>query len=304
MIRLPATIAWGKLRKIPFKTLVKNTLTSDSSTMQFPHWWKVSDYLKTHSSEEAQDVTKSPYCWAQGKEGMTYYEAIEEDPVVSDTWHKAMIMVETTQPISGMFPFNSMEAAVKAEPQRAFVVDIGGGRGNALVSIMKECGGNYGAKMILQDMPEVLEGKDPVRIDRVENMPHSFYDEQPVKSKLASDPSLLAYVNGADAHIYYLRNVLHNHYDDRSRRILRHIVDAMGPTSRLLIGEMILPTTAGPGSDPFPFVMDLCMFMEGGVERNEEQWDKLLQDVGLKIEKIWRLPDNPIQGTIEAKLKD
>lgn len=272
--------------------------------MQFPHWWKVSDYLKTHSSEEAQDATKSPYCWAQGKEGMTYYEAIEEDPAVSDTWHKAMIMVETTQPISGMFPFNSMKAAVEAEPQRAFVVDIGGGRGNALLSIMKECGGNYGAKMILQDMPEVLEGKDPVKIDGVENMPHSFYDDQPVKSKLAPDPSLLAYVDGADAHIYYIRNVLHNHYDERSRRILRRIVDAMGPTSRLLIGEMILPTTAGPGSDPFPFVMDMIMFMMGGVERNKEQWDKLLQDVGLKIEKIWRLPDNPIQGTIEAKLKD
>lgn len=304
MIRLPAIIAWGKLKGFPFKTLIKNTLTSDSSTMQFPHWWKVSDYLKTHSSEEAQDVTKSPYCWAQGKEGMTYYEAIEEDPVMSDTWHKAMIMVETTQPISGMFPFNSMKAAVEAEPQRPFVVDIGGGRGNALVSIMKECGGNYGAKMILQDMPEVLEGKDPVKIDGVENMPHNFYDEQPVKSKLAPDPFMLACFDDADAHIYYLRFVLHNHYDDRSRRILRRIVDVMGPTSRLLIGEMTLPTTAGPESDPFPFVMDLCMFMESGVERNEEQWDKLLQDVGLKIEKVWRLPDNPIQCTIEAKLKD
>lgn len=116
---------------------------------------------------------------------MTYYEAIEEDPVVSDTWHKAMIMVEMSQPISGMFPFHSMEAAVKAEPQRAFVVDIGGGRGNALVAMMQECGGTYGAKMILQDMREVLAGKDPVRIEKVENMPHNFWDEQPVKSGLA-----------------------------------------------------------------------------------------------------------------------
>jgi hypothetical protein len=160
--------------------------------MQFPQWWKVSDYLKTHSAEEAQDATKVPYVWAQGKEGMTYYEAIEEDPVVSDTWHKGMIMIETTtQPISGMFPFDSMKAAVEAEPERAFVVDVGGGRGNALVSIMKECGGGSsssygGAKMILQDMAEVLEGKDPVRVDGVQNMPHNFYDIQPVKSKLTT----------------------------------------------------------------------------------------------------------------------
>ncbi|KAL8882208.1 MAG: hypothetical protein Q9198_000753 [Flavoplaca austrocitrina] len=255
--------------------------------MQFPQWWKVSDYLKTHSAEEAQDATKVPYVWAQDKEGMTYYEAIEEDPVVSDTWHKGMIMIETTQPISGMFPFHSMKAAVEAEPHRAFVVDVGGGRGNALVSIMKECGGSYGGKMILQDMAEVLEGKDPVRVDGVESMPHNFYNIQPIKN----------------AHIYYLRNVLHNHYDARSRVILRRIVDAMGPTSRILIGEMVLPATAAPGSDPFPFFMDLNMFMEGGLERTEEHWEKLLGEVSLQIEKVWRHPDNPVQSTIVATLK-
>lgn len=287
--------------------------------MQFPQWWKVSDYLKTHSAEDAQDATKVPFVWAMGKEGMTYYDAIEEDPVVSDTWHKGMIMIESTQPISGMFPFASMKATVEAEPQRAFVVDVGGGRGNALVSMMKECGGSsYGAKMILQDMTEVLEGKDPVRVEGVENMPHNFYDIQPVKSKFSislNSPDILMRLptcikctcvdnHFLDAHIYFLRNVLHNHYDERSRIILRRIVDAMGPTSRVLIGEMIIPAAAIPGSDPFPFFMDLNMFMEGGIERSEEHWHKLLGEVGLKIEKIWRLADNPVQSTIEAKLKD
>ncbi|KXX75979.1 Demethylsterigmatocystin 6-O-methyltransferase [Madurella mycetomatis] len=256
-------------------------------TMQFANWWKVSDYLKCHSAEDAQDATKVPFVWAEGKEGKTYFEALEDDPVKAEAWHKGMIMIETTQPIGGMFPFCSMKAAVEAEPHRAFVVDVGGGRGNALMTIMRECGGSFGAKMILQDMAEVVEGKDPVRIDGVENMPHNFYDAQPVKN----------------AHIYYLRNVLHNHYDDRSLKILRRIVDAMGPTSRVLVGEMILPATAVPGSDPFPFFMDLNMFMEGGVERNEEQWRRLLGDAGLEIEKIWRLPDNPVQCTIEARLR-
>ncbi|KAI0469851.1 hypothetical protein GGR56DRAFT_679072 [Xylariaceae sp. FL0804] len=131
---------------------------SSGVTMQFPQWWKASDYLKTHSYTEAQEASKAPYSWALGKEGTTYYEAIEEDPLVSDTWHKAMIMLETTQPITGMFPFHSMKTAVEAEPQRPFVVDVGGGRGNALKAIMGECGGSYGAKMILQDFHGVLEG--------------------------------------------------------------------------------------------------------------------------------------------------
>lgn len=280
--------------------------------MQFANWWKVSDYLKCHSAADAQDATKVPFVWAEGKEGKTYYEVLEEDRAKADAWHKGMILIETTQPIGGMFPFASMRAAVEAEPHRPFVVDVGGGRGNALVAIMKECGGgSFGAQMVLQDMAEVLEGKDPVRIAGVENMPHNFYDEQPVKSELAGvclevvpchSPDGADKVH-LDAHIYYLRNVLHNHYDDRSRKILQRIVDAMGPTSRVLIGEMILPATAAPGSDAFPFFMDLNMFMEGGVERNEEQWHKLLGEVGLKIEKIWRLPENPVQSTIEARLK-
>ena len=50
---------------------------------------------------------------------------IDEDPVVSDRWHKGMTMVETTQPVCGMFPFCSMKSAVEAEPHRAFVVDVG-----------------------------------------------------------------------------------------------------------------------------------------------------------------------------------
>ena len=50
---------------------------------------------------------------------------------------------------------------------------------------MKEYGSSYGAKMVLQDMAEVLEGKNPVRLDGVENMPHNFYNVQSVKSKLA-----------------------------------------------------------------------------------------------------------------------
>ncbi|KAK0728822.1 O-methyltransferase [Lasiosphaeria miniovina] len=261
-------------------------------TMQFPRWWKVSEYLQTHTAAQAQDARRVPYVWAAGHDGrMTYYEALEAEPAVAAAWHRGMELVQATQPVTGMFLFGAAaEAAAEAEPHRAFVVDVGGGRGNALVAILKECAakGSSTPRMVLQDMAEVLEGQDPVRIDGVENMPHDFYNEQPVKN----------------AHIYYLRNVLHNHYDDRSRVILGHIVDAMGPTSRVLIGEMILPATAVAGCDPLPFFMDVNMFMEGGVERTEEQWRRLLDEVGLRIEKIWRLPDNPVQSTIEARLKN
>lgn len=151
--------------------------------MQFPQWWKVSDYLKARSAKDAQDATKVPYVWAVNKEGMTFYDALEDDLVVAEAWHKGMTMIQATQPITGMFPFHSLADAVRAEPHRAFVVDVGGGRGNALLAIMKECSGSYGANMVLQDMEQVLEGSDPVRIPGVQNIPYDFFEPQPVKSK-------------------------------------------------------------------------------------------------------------------------
>ncbi|KAK7999623.1 o-methyltransferase-like protein [Apiospora arundinis] len=252
-----------------------------------PSWWKVSDYLKTHAPEDLYNNLKSPFSYWRGAEGKTYYQLLEEDPAFSDVWHKGMAQAAPFNPVLGMFPFRDMRKAVEAEPDRAFVVDVGGGRGNALVDMMKECGGSFGAPMVLQDMKEVLQGDDPVRIEGVQVMPHDFYNEQPVKN----------------AHIYYMRKVMHNYYDDKCRTILRPIVEAMGPTSRLLFGDMILPESAKPGDDALPFCMDLRMLMIGGTERSESQWKALLESVGLAIVKIWRLPGAPHQATIETMLR-
>ncbi|KAK8016735.1 hypothetical protein PG993_014924 [Apiospora rasikravindrae] len=252
-----------------------------------PNTSKVSDYLKIHAPRDVYDPLKSPFSYSRGAEGKTYYQLLEQDPAFSDVWHKGMAQAAPFNPVLGMFPFRDMKEAVEAEPERAFVVDVGGGRGNALVDMMKECDGSFGAPMVLQDLKEVLQGEDPVRIDGVQVMPHDFCNEQPVKN----------------AHVYYMRKVMHNYYDDKCRTILRPIVEAMGPTSRLLFGDMILPETARPGDDALPFYMDLRMLMIGGTERSEAQWKQLLETVGLVIVKIWRLPGAPHQATIETRLR-
>ncbi|KAK7961983.1 O-methyltransferase-like protein [Apiospora aurea] len=147
-----------------------------------PSWWKVSDYLKTHAPEDVYDPLKSPFSYSRGGEGQTYYQLLEADPAFSTVWHKGMAQAALLNPVLGMFPFRDMRSAVEAEPGRAFVVDVGGGRGNALVDVMRECGGGgFGAPMVLQDLEEVLLGEEPVRIDGVQVMPHDFYNEQPIK---------------------------------------------------------------------------------------------------------------------------
>jgi hypothetical protein len=102
-------------------------------------------------------------------------------------FNKAMMQQEASLPTLGMFPFTSLKHQVEAEPERAFIVDIGGGRGQSLLLIQKETSNGFGtgAKMILQDRPVVLDSIPEEMVPGIEKMPYDYYTPQPVKSKLA-----------------------------------------------------------------------------------------------------------------------
>ena len=100
------------------------------------------------------------------------------------------------------------------------------------------------------------------------------------------------------AHIYYLRNVLHDWPDPLARLVLQQISSAMTPgVSRLLINELVVPVRGcgqfAPHSD-FN-MMSIC----AGMERTEAQWKELLGSVGLEIKGIWT-GDGDTESMIEA----
>ena len=100
------------------------------------------------------------------------------------------------------------------------------------------------------------------------------------------------------AHIYYLRNVLHDWPDPLARLVLQQISSAMTPgVSRLLINELVVPVQGcgqfAPHSD-FN-MMSIC----AGMERTEAQWKELLGSVGLEIRGIWT-GDGDTESIIEA----
>ena len=104
--------------------------------------------------------------------------------------------------------------------------------------------------------------------------------------------------------MYYLRKVLHDYYDDKCQIILRQVVEAMAPDSRVVLCEYVMPDSGEDlGGDVFPYLLDFLLFMVGGLERTETQWRALLDSVGLEVVNIWRLKDSPIQADIEARLK-
>jgi hypothetical protein len=113
-------------------------------------------------------------------EGRTFYETLSANPGHLDTFNRSM---SEPGPEYGIFPFSSLKQDVEAEPDRAFVVDIGGGKGQALHYIKKETGEAFGttSKLILQERPQVLDQIGPEQKAGMELMPYDFYTEQPVK---------------------------------------------------------------------------------------------------------------------------
>ena len=79
-------------------------------------------------------------------------------------------------PVTAIFPFEELEGAVRKEPERAFVVDVGGGCGQALHTIQKHCNGSFGGKLILQDLPIVIHPLAPKQIPGIKPHNHLIVD--------------------------------------------------------------------------------------------------------------------------------
>lgn len=146
---------------------------------------------------------------------------------------------------------------------RAHFVDMGGSIGHQCRRLKSKYP-NLPGRIICQDLEETIKSAPPM-VEGVEMMAHDFFTPQPVQN----------------AKYYYLRTVLHDWADDKAVPILKNIIPAMGPDSKILIDEMVLPNT---GVHWWSACLDLHMYaMLGAMERNVDQWQTLLDKCGLKI---------------------
>ncbi|KAF5623014.1 sterigmatocystin 8-O-methyltransferase [Fusarium sp. NRRL 52700] len=179
---------------------------------------------------------------------------------------------------------------------QAQVVDIGGSSGST--SIMLATAFPL-LNLVIEDLPEPIENAKsrlselPSDIQsRIEIKAYDFFTPQPVKN----------------ADVYLLRTILHDWPDADAIKIIQGIVVAMGPSSRLLIMDMVLPKP-GSGSVTFEAALrqkDLTMIQcFNAQEREVEEWDALLTkaDPRLKIRAIER-PAGSELSVIEATLEE
>lgn len=145
-------------------------------------WLAIPAYFKSHEPTELYDTTKTPFAFAAGQEGKTYYEVLDLDPKQRDLWNRTLQNMASNFPILGMFPFEGLGEQVRNAPDRPFIVDVGGGRGQALLTIQKHVGGSFGGKLILEDLPSVIDTLTPDDIPGIEPRAYNIFNEQqPVK---------------------------------------------------------------------------------------------------------------------------
>lgn len=145
-------------------------------------WASLPEYVVKHNPEDIHDAKKSPFAWVAGHEGKTYFEVIALDPKQRKLWDLNMQNMEKNFPILDMFPFSLLREKVRKEPDRACIVDVGGGRGQALLAIKEQCGDALNGKLVLQDLPVVIDSLKRKDLPGIEPMSHDIFTPQPVKS--------------------------------------------------------------------------------------------------------------------------
>jgi hypothetical protein len=173
----------------------------------------------------------------------------------------------------GMTGFSSNIAPAVAEAYNfapfKTIVDVGGGHGVLLNTILQEYPGVNG---IVFDAPHVVVGaQDAIRkarlIGRCRAVGGDFFQSVPA---------------GGDA--YLMKHIIHDWPDDRATTILRNCREGVNPGGKLLLVELVI----APGNEAdLAKVLDLEMLViASGQERTEAEYRRLLAGAGWRMTRV------------------
>ncbi len=212
--------------------------------------------------------------------GQSFYDYLDRHPVDGATFSQTMGQVTAVivDAVLAAYDFASVER----------VVDIGGGYGNLLTSLLQRYPTMRG---VLLDTPAVIARAKPHIqatgvADRCELVGGDFLADLPA---------------GGD--LYLLSRVLMDHDDEASVRLLRNCRRAMTGRSRVHIVQIVLPSSEADAARHLLFdgaMSNLNMFVLGlGAERTEEQYRALLATAGFTVTQI--IPTRALMSIIEAR---
>ncbi|KAL4977570.1 S-adenosyl-L-methionine-dependent methyltransferase [Aspergillus desertorum] len=240
-------------------------------------------YFAQHAYRTPTNYAASPMRWATGQ---SQFEWLAERPEQQARFNAYMrSRREGHARWFSVYPVETLLRSFKVAPSgeedrdgTVFMVDVGGNEGYDLLWLRGRYP-DFKGRLLLQDLPAVVARKD-IQLERkgIEVTAYSFFEVQPVKG----------------AAIYYFRSIFHDWPDSVCLQILRNTIPAMGPDSRILIVDFVLPDTDTP---LFQASLDIQMMCIGSaVERSRSEWEELLGMVGLEIRGVWSM--SPAQESV------
>jgi hypothetical protein len=176
-----------------------------------------------------------------------------------------------------MSAFYNSELLVIAEAygfsQFRSIVDIGGGNGSVLATILRRYTGMTG---VLFDQPDV--------VTRAEG---AFRADESLRGRYRLEGGNCFDRVPTGSELYMLRYVIHDWDDQSAAQILRTCRTAMSKDSRLLLIERIL---GDHNRDAVTAWMDISMMMFGGKERTVAEYEALLAGAGLAVTRVITTP--------------
>ena len=222
---------------------------SELGQEHYPAWGNLMHSVKT--GEIAFDNFFGADIWK-------YFQQNPEDAAVFNN-SMTNVTAHTNEAITSLYDFS----------QFGTIVDVGGGHGGLITSILEK---NPQVKGVLFDAAEVIEGARPKieaagLADRLETVAGDFFKSVP---------------EGGDA--YVMKWIIHDWDDEKSNTILRNIRSRMQPNSKLILVDCVVPETDEPHFSKF---IDLNMLvMTGGKERTEKEFAQILEAAGFKLLRV------------------
>jgi hypothetical protein len=203
----------------------------------------------------------------EGLYGKEFFVYLNEDaPESADVFNRAMT-TSSTQSAREVAELLDLSGA-------ASVVDIGGGQGHVVASLLEKYPRMHGT---LLDLPRVVDNADPrlrpggALAGRVDIVPGDCREAVPVR-----------------ADVYIIKNIL-EWDDDSTARCLRNVMEAGGPKARVVVIENLVDDTP---SMRYSTAMDLLLLLNvGGAKHTTESMVSRLEAAGLIIDDI--SPVNP-----------
>ena len=246
--RFSLTPLAGALRT-GFRGSLRAFLITELGEEHYPAWGNLLHTVKT--GETAFDYTF----------GMSPWDFFARNPENASTFDQAMTNVNgvVNAAVTAAYDFSKFQQ----------LVDVGGGQGSLMASILKA---NPGVRGVVFDVPHVAEGAE--HLIEAEGLGG--------RCRVVAGDFFKSVPGGGDA--YLMKWIIHDWDGERSVTILKNCRRAVSQEGKLLLIEAVLPPA---NQRAFSKFMDLNMLvMTGGRERTEAEYRRLFEAAGFRLTRV------------------